>query len=285
VNKVVLVTGSSGFVGQSVLRQTDKFRELTIVPLQREIAAERVRNIRREFDAADISLLNLAWPSMKNVSSTAGGNNDTEDEWPSYKRWMFNVIDAAAEADVRFFQIGSGIERYAETEPPLITDPYFTYAYRKAEIWNRVQATMPSTSWRLLLHFLFGAGESLQRVVPAAILACLTGEAMSVGAPARRRCWLDIDDATHGLLTATQQADAENWDICRFAPVSFDELFTLIGEATGKVPKIEASDRAVADSNCPLVEPRNPAPFLREGAGESDDLRQRLIDYARLLDR
>lgn len=283
MNKVVLVTGASGFVGQSVLRQANHFPDLTIVPLIRDIASRQVRNARRKSRDADISLLNLAWPSLQNCSATAAASQDTEDEWPAYERWLYEIIDTAAEFDIRFFQIGSGIERYARTEPPAITDPYLTYARKKEIIWRRVQSTMPATSWRLLLHFLFGVGESSRRIVPSAILACLSGAAMTVGSPARRRCWLDIDDAARGLLAAASSRLPENWDICCSNAISFDELFTLIGEATGRPANISASDAVVADANCPLVAPRNPAPFIRTGAGDPDDLRSRLIEYAQFL--
>jgi nucleoside-diphosphate-sugar epimerase len=283
VKKVVLLTGSSGFVGQAVLRQADEFEELTMMPLMRGDAAAQVLNARRNYRDAQVSLLNLSWPSMRNYSASVGEENDVDREWQSYERWLSALIDAAAQASIRFFQVGSGIEPYAMNESPSVADPYLTYARRKEEIWRKVQAAMPETCWRLRLHFLFGVGESSHRVVPDAIRACLTGESMTVGAPERRRCWLDVDDVARGLLTAVLSAEPENWDICGSAPISFSELFGLIGEATGKAANIEASERAVADAACLLVEPRKPAPFLSQSIGEPDDLRSRLIDYARDL--
>ena len=283
MKKVVLLTGSSGFVGQAVLRQADEFEELTVMPLMRGDAVAQVLNARRNYRDAQVSLLNLSWPSMKNYSASVGEENDIDREWQSYERWLSALIDTAAQANIRFFQVGSGIEPYAMNESPSVADPYLTYARRKDKIWRKVQAAMPETSWRLRLHFLFGVGESSHRVVPDAIRACLTGESITVGAPERRRCWLDVDDVARGLLTAVLSAEPENWDICGSAPISFSELLGLIGEVTGKAAIIEVSERAVADAACLLVEPRMPAPFLPQGSGEPDDLRSRLIDYARDL--
>ena len=283
MEKVVLVTGAGGFVGQSVLRQGGFLQDLKIVPLARERAAQQVLEARKNARNVEISLLNLAWPSLQRFSASAGAGHDTDEEWQRYERWLDELVVAAAETKIRFFQIGSGIERYAKTDPPELSDPYLTYARRKEAAWRRVESTMPAESWQLLLHFVFGVGESAGRIVPSAIRACSRGEPITVSAPSRKRCWLSIDDAARGLLTAAVHSQPEHWDICGSNPVSFDQLFELIGEATGRTASIAATENVVADANCPLVAPVNPAPFIRKGAGEPNDLRSRLIEYAQFL--
>ena len=283
MKKVVLLTGAGGFVGQAVLSCAAGFEDIVIAPLERSDAAAQVREMRCENRDAQISLLNLSWPSLSRSSASLVGESENEDEWLIYERWLTELIHTAAHEGVRYFQVGSGIEPYASTNPPTVANPYLQYARRKIAIWEQVQAALPEESWRLRLHFLFGIGELSHRVIPTAIRACATGKALSIGAPERRRCWLDVKDVALGLTEALRHTMPENWDICGSTPISFLELFSLIGEATGQDAKIEVSKHAVADAECPLVEPVNPAPFIPESAGEPDGLRARLIDYVHVL--
>ena len=282
MEKIVLLAGSGGFVGKAVLCCT-AHEALLVKPLARNKAAMQILAARSEYPSAQISLLNLAWPSLQQYSASLGEQSGKDQDWQSYKGWLSTVIEAAVQSNVRFFQIGSGIEPYALAEAPVIGEPYLGYARRKDEIWRQVGAALPVASWRLRLHFLFGSGEAAHRFIPSAIRAYQTGETLTIGATARRRCWLHVDDAARGLLTAASMAKPENWDICGAMPVSFAELLTLIGEVTGGAADIEAPGRDVADASCLVVAPTRLAPFMPDGVGELDNLRKRLKNYAQSL--
>lgn len=285
VSRVVLLTGSGGFVGRAVLRCADEFENLIMAPLARGSAAEEVLDTCRNYPDAQISLLNLAWPSLEKYSSAMIENVADDQEWRAYEEWVSSLVAVAAQEKIRFFQIGSGIEPFGLSDPPSVSGPYVDYAHRKNEIWRTVEASLPELSWRLRLHFLFGEGESNHRFVPTAIRASQAGRPMIVGSPERLRCWLDIDDAARGLLMAVLQTRPDNWDICGVNPVSFGELLTLIGELTGKGVEIAESECVVADAGCPVAVPTNVAPFMAHDVGSLYNLKNRLVNYAQTLSR
>ncbi len=283
MKKIVLLTGSGGFVGKAVLRCAGAFDDLAATLLQRGEAAPQIRAARQENPDAQISLLNLAWPSLQQYSASLGKQSESGEEWPSYKAWLSSLIDVASTENIRFFQIGSGIEPYALGGEATVGEPYLGYARRKDEIWRQVNEALPDASWRLRLHFLFGPGEAAHRFIPAAIRAFRTSTALTIGAPERRRCWLHVDDAARGLLSAVSSDSPESWDICGDKPISFAEMLALIGEATGGNAKIEEPEQAIADAACLVVAPTTVAPFMPRGVGALDNLRERLKEYALAL--
>ncbi len=283
VEKIVLLTGSDGFVGKAVLRCADAAVELLVSPLAREEAAPQILAAARAHPGAQISVLNLAWPSMRQFSASLSGQRGNIHQWRTYKTWLSSLLEAAAQAKVRFFQIGSGIEPYALGEAQIIGEPYLSYARHKDEIWRQVEKALPDASWRLRLHFLFGPDEAPHRLFPAAIHAFKTGGSLTIGGLERRRCWLHVDDAARGLLAAAASDAPESWDICGSMPVSFAELLTLIGEATDGAARIESPARDIADAACLVAAPTKLAPFMPDGVGGLDNLRERLRAYAQEL--
>ncbi len=283
MEKIVLLTGSGGFVGKAVMRCADIDKALSVRPLARKKTAEQIAAAREAHPEAQISILNLAWPSLQQYSASLEQESGDDREWQSFSAWITLLVNAALRANARFFQIGSGIEPFALGKTPVIGEPYLSYARRKDEIWRQVDNALPDASWRLRLHFLFGPGEAGHRFIPAAIRAFRNGETFAIGAPERQRCWLHVDDAAQGLLAAVSSATPENWDICGATPVSFTDLLTLIGEVTGGAAKIDTTARDVADASCLVAAPTKLAPFLPVGLGGQDNLKARLSDYIQLL--
>lgn len=283
VEKIVLLTGSGGFVGKAVLRCAVAAAELLVKPIARGEAAAQILAAPRAYPGAQISVLNLAWPSMQQYSASSREHGGDDDAWGIYTTWLSSLIDAAAQAKVRFFQIGSGIEPYALGKAHSIGEPYLTYARRKNEIWRQVEKALPDASWRLRLHFLFGPDEAAHRFIPAAIRAFKTGGSLTIGAPERQRCWLHVDDAARGLLAAVASDAPESWDICGSMPVSFADLLALIREATGGAAHFEPPARDIADAACLVAAPTKLAPFMPDGVGGLDNLRKRLKSYTQEL--
>ena len=254
-----------------------------VEPLERERVAQQIKAVRDQNPTAQISVINLAWPSLSRYSASSGQSGQDDAEWRAFRLWMESLAETAAAEDVRFFQIGSGIEPYALRDEPTVGEPYLSYAKRKDEIWKLVQSKLIEKSWRLRLHFLFGPGEARHRFVPSAILAARSGAALTIGAPERRRCWLHVDAAAAGLLAATTAPSPENWDICGASPVSFSDLIALIEKATGCDVRTVSPQAPTADAGCPVVRPTAIAPFMTSGEGAVDDLSKRIDDYARAL--
>ena len=283
MEKILLLTGSGGFVGKAVRRCADRAAELLVKPMARGEAAAKILAAPRAYPGSQISVLNLAWPSMQQYSASSREQAGNDEEWRSYTAWLSSLIDAAARAKVRFFQIGSGIEPYALGNEQIIGEPYLTYARRKNEIWRQVEKALPGASWRLRLHFLFGPDEAAHRFIPAAIRAFKTGGSLTIGASERQRCWLHVDDAARALLAAVASNAPESWDICGAKPISFADLLALIGEVTGGAAHFETPAFDIADAACLVAAPTKLAPFMPVGVGEPDNLRKRLRSYAQEL--
>ena len=283
MTQFVLITGAGGFVGQALFRCAGAQPALRLASLSRSDAASQIKKVRAQNNDDEINVVNLAWPSLGQYSASTQTRADGADEWQDYCSWVETLIDATAGEGGRFFQIGSGVEAYADGPAPQIGDPYLTYAKRKSEIWQKVQDRMPDAAWRLRLHFLFGPGEAAHRFVPSAIKAARNGETLRLGAPERQRHWLHIDDAATGVLEAITASNPDSWDICGPAPISFADLASLIGAAAGSSLRLEQDDRNLPDAGLLHLAPANLAPFMPDGIGEQDNLRSRLKEYAGTL--
>ncbi len=283
LNTLLLVSGGNGFIGRAVLSQAKQSADVDAVALPREGAPAAVAKVREANPGRRIALVNLAWPSLRRYSAEGAGGDDATDEWPAFRDYARALARAAAENDVRFFQVGSGLERYALADPPEIGEPYQTYARRKEEIWRLVSAASEINAWRLRVHFVFGPGEAPGRIVPAAIAACQSGEAFPIGALERRRCWLYVDDLASGLIAAAISDRPENWDICGRTAISFAELCALIEQAVSAPLNTTEITGKIADASCLLIEPEHPAPFLSPDAGAPESLGKRLTEYADFL--
>src|SRR5690606_3022135 len=132
---------------------------------------------------------------------------------------------------ITFVGIGTGIEACDETQ---LREPYLTYARRKTDLRTALEDGVASPLSWARLHFLFGMGESPDRLVPAAIRAAIRGTPFACAARDRRRHWLAVDDVAAALQAFALRPLPGVWDIAGRAAHSFDALFALIGEAVGR---------------------------------------------------
>lgn len=281
---MLLLTGSGGFIGRAVMTRAGLRDDAKTVPLARDDAARAIAEARAAQPAADISLLNLAWPSLKRYAAKSGDPGEDDAEWREFASWTDGIARAAAAHHVRFFQAGSGVEPYAVQEPPALGEPYLTYGRRKDALWRRIASIPALQAHRLRIHFIFGPGEAPGRLVPAAIRASRARAPFEIGALERRRCWLHIDDLADGLIEAAFAPAPENWDIAGPDPLSFADLIEMIAAAAGGAATPIPPKTAPADAACPEVAPENVAPFMRQGPGSLENLQSRLHDYAASLD-
>lgn len=280
---ILLLTGASGFIGRAVARAAATSGQ-RVIALDRKRAPALVKEARAAYPDRPISLLHLAWPSLRRYSARAGPAGDDDREWRAFLDWQGALARAAADARVAFFQAGSGVEPYALCAPPQLGEPYLGYARRKEEAWRAVKAEPALSASRLRIHFVFGPGEADGRLAPAAIRACRKGAPFEIGALTRMRRWLHVDDLAAGLLRAVAAEKPQNWDICGTVPISFSQLLDLVESAVGAKLALVDPAKPPADAGCPDMAPENLAPFLPQDAGGVENLRVRLHDYVRYLD-
>jgi nucleoside-diphosphate-sugar epimerase len=231
-----------------------------------------------------MALLLLSWPGLERTGSHATGAALTEAAWASFLEWAQELAAAAAANDISIWGVGSGIESVTAGSSPHVGEPYLSYGRRKAEILELLRQQPHLTVNWLRLHFLFGPGEGAHRFVPAAIAAATSGRALPLGAPARLRHWLHVDDAARFLLQAIDQDLAGEWDIAGPEPVSFADFCGVIGTAVGAPLQIVAPGSPGADAHCPLVPTRRIPAFVPPDAGSLAYLLNRLRTDLRVPD-
>ncbi|GGY44495.1 NAD-dependent epimerase/dehydratase family protein [Parvularcula lutaonensis] len=279
MNKVLLLSGAGGFLGKAVQRAASARPDIALRPVSR--LEPEAADWPEAGAAARAAFLHLGWPSLGHFSAQGSGTEDPE-EWQSFRHLTGELAHRCASAGIPFFQVGSGVERYAGEGGPL-GEPYATYARRKAEIWDLVRGICAERSARLRVHFVFGPEEAAGRLIPAAIKAAQAGEPFPMGALERRRHWAHVDDVAAGLLDAVFAQSPENWDICGPETVSFTDIVRLVSEAVGEPLEPVLPAKPPADATCPVIAAENPAPFLHGDMGGLTDLGRKLQHYAEQL--
>ena len=177
--------------------------------------------------------------------------------------------------------MGSGVETYADH--PGLKEPYKAYARHKVELKEALRAENPEDVTWLRLHFMFGPGERSSRVIPAAIRAALAGDEFICGSLDRRRRWLHVDDQADYLARFLRRPHEGDWDIAGRHDVSFRDLLTLVGRATGRKLRVKESDAPAPDSELPVIVPERMASVVPADAGEAATLLERLKEYSAQL--
>ncbi len=201
--------------------------------------------------------------------------------WKDYLAWSKRIKQACAAAEIDFVGIGSGLELFAGDQR--MKEPYQSYARRKIELRTALGEGDGTDHRWIRLHFMFGPGERVSRVVPAAIIACQKGETLTCGSLARRRRWLHVDDQARYLAEFLLRPGSGEWDIAGRADVSFRELLSLVETAMGRPLAVIESKERTPDDELATIAPVRMAPNVPDEAGTVDRLIERLRVYARSL--
>lgn len=265
--KIVFLSGAQGYIAGAFRRVAAARRNLVVTPLRR---FERPDFASHAGGADRAAVLHLAWPTMPSPAS------DADQVWREYYDWTMALAETAARAGVRFTAVGSGLEVHADDDR--MKEPYRSYAKKKAALKAGLSATC-DMSW-VRLHFMFGPEERATRIIPAAILACVSGETLTCGALARRRRWLHVDDQAEYLSDLIQHSADGDWDVAGQEDVSFRELLALVEQATGRPLRLVESKDRTPDDEISVIKPVRMAPIVPDAAGTTEQLISRIRTYA-----
>jgi nucleoside-diphosphate-sugar epimerase len=255
----VFLTGSSGLVGAA-------FRRRLAADDWHVVALSRGDLISNRDSSRPAIVVHSAWPAAD------------ASLWAPFRDWSLRLRKSAADRGAWFVGIGSGVEAHADH--PDLKEPYKSYARRKHELREGLAELDPERFAWIRLHFMFGPGERVSRLVPDAIRAALAGETFVSGSLERRRRWLHTDDQAAYFAEFLETPLAGNWDIAGRQNVSFGDMLALIERATGRELRLRESDDPAPDSAISLIKPERMAPVVPANAGNLDSLLSRLRDYA-----
>ncbi|MEI9902219.1 MAG: NAD-dependent epimerase/dehydratase family protein [Hyphomicrobium sp.] len=275
---VYVVLGSSGFVGSNLRLLLQERADLASYFPPWQDAIVDLSAIVDEHPATTILLIDLAWPNV-GASSSTGAASPERTGWASYVDWLGSMLTYIRRHEaIHYIGVGTGIERYADEVPPLLDEPYRTYAMRKRWVSGEASRVLGGRAHWRRMHFLFGPREQQKRFVPSAIRACHTGEYLSLNVPERKRHWLHISDAAAGLLASADPELPQCCDVTGREAISFDALCDLIEKNVGgKLRRRQTG--TTADARCLLVEPEHVAPVMPAQTGSVEQLSRRIREY------
>jgi nucleoside-diphosphate-sugar epimerase len=245
----VLVTGAAGFIGSAALRaladgrheihavSTRRREDTTAVAwhvadlLQPDVADDLVQDVRPE------CLLHLAW-------YTEHGRFWTSIENVRWVEATLRLLRAFAHADGRRAIVGGTCAEYewasgenvcSERDTPL--RPRSLYGVAKNATREVAQTLAECAGFELAwgrLFFVYGPGETEDRLVPSVARALLEGAPAPISNGHLVRDFLHVDDAGAAFVTLLESTVCGAVNIGSGHGVSIREVGELIGAATGR---------------------------------------------------
>jgi nucleoside-diphosphate-sugar epimerase len=207
IRRRVLVTGAAGFIGQRLVR--------ALVNVGASVAAisesrcdvrdaEAVRDAVAEADPEDVFHLAAVGVADSHVDPalalavSAGGT--------------LNLLEALREREIhRVVLVGTCYE-YGARETTEGLDPFNAYAASKVAAWafGRMYWRVYGTPIVVVRPFqVYGPGQPLHTLVPAAVRAALLGDDFPMTAGEQARDFIYVDDVVDGMLAAAAASGLE----------------------------------------------------------------------------
>ena len=153
------------------------------------------------------------------------------------------VVDALGDGCRTVVRLGSSTE-YGEADGPLDesspVQPRGFFGATKAAGSVLLPAMCARTGRRAVVlraFQVYGPLDHPGRLVPTALAAALTGEALALTGPGRRRDWVFVDDVVEACVRAATAAHLPNGQVLNVGTgrqVANEELVELVGRVTGR---------------------------------------------------
>ncbi len=251
MNKKVLITGGTGFIGQNVVNELLKrgYEVHSLVYLTH--APEQERLFQYEINLMDFvsvekflsmhhfeNLIHLAW-----YMGSKCHVHDLNLDWTIA---TFNLLKSFKENGGKCF-VGAGtISEYEykygyllEDKTP--TDPQTLYGNSKNAIFNVAKVYCKQNNikfkWPRIFN-LYGPNEKPQRLMPSVINSCIRGEDVKVSDCLKFQDYLHVEDMARGIVQVFESNIEGAINICSGQPVQLRYIVNKIAELTGFNGKI-----------------------------------------------
>lgn len=206
--KVVAITGASGFLGQHLCRTLlDQAGEIhALSRSESRISGPRLRSHKvdlTDFKATQELISTIRADVVFHLCSYAQGERDLALVLPTFQGELqstVNVLTSVTEVGCGRLIMVRSLEEPSPGEIP-------TSPYAAAKAASRAYARMfhqlyglPVVMMRIFMAY--GPGQSVKKVIPHLISRMVRGEPLKVVSPARKVDWVYVDDAVSGLLAA-----------------------------------------------------------------------------------
>lgn len=271
MSSIVLLTGSTGFVGRQVLRALGEqnvtvrlvIREGADAPFEHSAKIDKVirtPDLFAESDSwwADVcegvdTIIHVAWytepgkylQSRKNLDCLIG---------------TLTLAQGAIQAGVRrFVGVGTCFE-YDLSQGTLSIEtpikPLSPYAAAKAAAYLELSQCLPSEdiefSW-CRLFYLYGEGEDVRRLVPYIHARLSAGEPADLSSGNQVRDFLDVSQAGRLIAEAAQSTSEGAINVCSGIPITVRKLAEKIADEYGRRDLLRFGARADNPVDPPYV--------------------------------
>lgn len=250
----ILVTGSEGFIGTSLVRVLGREYRVRGFDVRAHARAERGNIL--DCDELRVAMKGCAGVvHLAAVSRVAWGEQDPDGCWQTNVDGTRNVLEAAATAGSEpWVLFASSREVYGQPlDLPVTEDapprPFNVYGRSKAEAERLLaEATSAghSTAIVRLTNVYGGVHDHPDRVIPAFCRAALSNETLRVDGPDREFDFTHVDDVTRGICAAIEilESGTEGITPVHLAsgrPTSLVHLAHLVREAAGSASAVRSN--------------------------------------------
>lgn len=292
LEKKVLVTGASGFIGTALARRlSEEGAVVHGVSRRARAGGGCARWWRADLTDAEQArhLLEAVRPDVVfNLGALVTGRRDLQLVLPTFQANLaatVNLLVAATECCVsRVLHAGSMEEPPPDGAWPVCPSPYAAAKLAAGAYARMFRALYGTPSVWLRIFMAYGPGQSDHtKLVPYSILSCLRGEAPEVHSAARRVDWVYLDDVVEAIVAAAvaDGVDGRTLDVGSGHLVTVGEVVQKIALIVGgeTPPRRVAADRPLQGESVADVESTTAATGWRPLTSLDEGLRRTVQWY------